>query len=384
MKKITKYLVFILIIMVVIAALVSTLFITEDPTQSKYVKRDADELRAYYTTLYFSNTGNGSVIALENGKGYVTFNVMNYVDANVSQRDIIYDVVTLDEFYTQNGVLIPDVVDYLEADDDNQLYALDVWGVPQRIQRDTYKYNYNITLNSGNFYGTPGDPNSGYIFPASEGANHHTVTVEITQTTASDIDTVENISVIIKLVKPYKQIFIINAVVSSRLIVFSSSMQNVFNVDLMTVSTQSADIFGYRKDLNNKYVPRVINDHNFTSYAFKVTYEWNHLIVNENDIDLLHNNQETLLTGAATYKDISKPYVVSMTQDTDTGQLVMYVPQKSDYSFECFITDYDNYYITATVEIYDQATSAFTEYDSSWGGYSDESTDGLCEIILVE
>ena len=68
MKKITKYLVFILMIMVVLAALVSSLLIPTEDTSSQYVKRDADELRAFYTTLYFSNNGDGAVIALENNK----------------------------------------------------------------------------------------------------------------------------------------------------------------------------------------------------------------------------------------------------------------------------------------------------------------------------
>lgn len=382
MKRITKYLIFILIVMIVTAALISTLLINDNFTKSKYIKRDADELRAYYTSLYFDYTGDGSVIALENGKGYITFDVMNYVDSNISERDIIYDVITLDTFYKKNGEVITDVDAYLEADPDNQLHALDVWGMPQKIQRDTHKYNYRIVSNSG-----PKDENDDYVFAASLGARTHTVTVEITQTEESDIDTVENVSVIIQLVKPYKQIYIINAVVSSRLIVFSSRMHNSFGVDLLSVSTQSADIFSYCKK-DGVYIERVFNkdtpnEHRFTSNAFWVKYYWDGVILDENDIELLHNNQENILTGAASYKDITKPYVVSLTQDSDSGELIIYVPQQSDFSFDCFITDIDNYYFKAIVKIYDESTSSFTEYDGDWGGYEDESTEGLCDIILV-
>lgn len=386
MRKLSSYVISTLILLVVIAALISTVLVPQDNTSSKYIKRDSDELRAYYTSLFFDYTGDGSVIALENGQGYITFDVMNYIDSNISERDIIYDVITLDTFYKQNGEVIGGPTEaqaYLDLDENNQLYALDVWGMPQKIQRDTHKYNYTIVSNSGTYDNT----NHGYIFDADLGADNHTITVQITQTEESEIDTVENISVIIQLIKPYKQIYIINAVVSSRLIVFSSTMHNSFGVDLLSVSTQTADIFAYCKK-EGSYIPRIINEgldseHAFTSNAFKVKYQWEGIIIDENAIALLHNNQENILTGEASYMDITKPYLISLNQDSDSGTLEIYVPQKSDFSFDCFITDLDNYYIKAIVEIYDSSTSSFTEYNLEWGGYADEDTDGLCDIILV-
>lgn len=363
-----------LVMAAVMLGLVSVLHVNRDDTESRYIKRDRDEIRASYTSLYFDTTGDGSVIALENGKGYITFDVMNYIEGNVSERNIIYDVEVLTTFYDSSANVIAD------PSTADELYALDVWGVPQMIEKDTYKYSYSIVSNSGETITY--DSETAYLFNAAKGAQSHTVTVQVERTGTVAMTAAEQVSIIIQLKRPYKQIYIINTVISDQLIVFSSVNTTMFNIPVINIQTQTADIFKYATDDNSEQVQRTINEFDFTSYAFKVVYEWDNLIVNENDLKFVHNNQVDVLTGEASYIDITKPYIVEINQDTDTGTFTIYVPQGSIFTFSTEITD-SSYYMKATTYIFDG--SVWEEYaEETYGGYSDDSTPGLAIIVNVE
>ena len=47
-------------------------------TLTRYIKREQDEIKAYYTSLYFDTNGNGKTIALENNVGHIV--VDNYME----------------------------------------------------------------------------------------------------------------------------------------------------------------------------------------------------------------------------------------------------------------------------------------------------------------
>ena len=66
------------IALVMIAVFVS-ITLVNDYTKTRLIQRKEDEVKAYYTALYFSGTGEGSAIALDNNTGYVTFNLMNFI-----------------------------------------------------------------------------------------------------------------------------------------------------------------------------------------------------------------------------------------------------------------------------------------------------------------
>ena len=63
-------------------------------TSARYIKRSKDEIIAHYTSLYLDSTGENRVVTLENNVGYIDFKLMNYIDDNVTQRDIVYTINT--------------------------------------------------------------------------------------------------------------------------------------------------------------------------------------------------------------------------------------------------------------------------------------------------
>ena len=95
------------------------------PTLSRYIKRTQDEIKAHYTALYFASTGEGKTIALEDGVGYIDFDLRNYINENVTQRDIVYTISKPSVFYDSNGNVIDD-----PKTTTKDLHVLDVWGNP--------------------------------------------------------------------------------------------------------------------------------------------------------------------------------------------------------------------------------------------------------------
>ena len=134
----------VLVILVSILTVMVCSLIVED-TSTRYIKREQDEIRAYYTGLYFAQNGDGSPVALENNVGFVDFQIMNYIDDNVTKRDITYDIKTIDKFYDDKGVEIVKA----NLPTAEKLYVKDVWNNPQEIGKDSYKYNVSITNNDG-------------------------------------------------------------------------------------------------------------------------------------------------------------------------------------------------------------------------------------------
>ena len=119
-----------------------------------------------------------------------------------------------------------------------------------------------------------------------------------------------------------------------------------------------------------------------TSRPFKVVLEWKDLLVNEIDFKIIHNNQNSILggivDGSTDGTDISRPFVQSFEQTTDSGRIVMYVPQSSNFDFSCLPTGEDACMI-ATVYVYNGTLSTdntipvgYTTYDqTNWGGYTE-------------
>ena len=137
------------------------------PTLSRYVKRERDEIRAYYTSLYFDSTGEGKTIALEEvvvgnetiNIGYVEFDLRNYIGENVTERDIVYSISKPTVFYkgdksplvdtNSNNSANDEIAAYLNANANNKLYVLDGWGKLQPVANSTYLYDVNVVSNNG-------------------------------------------------------------------------------------------------------------------------------------------------------------------------------------------------------------------------------------------
>ena len=365
------------IFVILLAVLVVLTFTTiNSKTLTRYIKREKDEVRAYYTGLYFTETGTGKSVALENGVGYINFSMTNFEDDDVTKRDITYDIETITTVYDASGVEIAD-----PYSEEQTLHVKDVWGLPKVIGYDSCKYNVDIVDNDAEI------KEGKYAFLYEErdesavGKTHNVVVKLDRKEDAGEMQGVEHVSLVVQLEKPYKEVFIINIIVLNRLIVFSKSVSEIFEIDMTNIHVQTFDIFAYEKN-GSTYSKRINkNGTEFTSKAFKVTLNWSGMILNENDLKFIHNNQFDILTGDPSDIDIGKPYIISVNQDADSGTLVMYVPQSSSFSLPCILTS-ETHSVYANVEIYDQSSGQYVPYDTTnWGGYKDSDTNGRADII---
>lgn len=432
------------IALVMIAVFVS-ITLVNDYTKTRLIQRKEDEVKAYYTSLYFTGTGEGSAVAIDNNVGYVTFNLMNFIGEDVTERDIVYRISTPTKFYTNKNVEIPQ--DQEEggfmtgaiAGTTNQIHVRDVWGQPKLVGRQTNRYEFEVVSNTAEEY--TGDPvetlycnestktehtyENGVCSECQEkkpvyhlfsyeklennGSAHavgktHNVTLKLTRGNFDKIVGTENISVVVQLLKPYKEVYIINMTISERLIVFSNNTVTEFENEIEELNIQTADIFShiYTKDSNGDYVSTertistpVLNDKGeqvkiddvlqfidktISSAPLQVTLTWTNLIFNEVLASYLPNDV------------IIKTDLNSIS--SDSGSVTLLIPQGSDFKLQFYATK-ATYSVSAKVEIYDVDTDvkSYVIYDEFFGGYtnseitidsndSDEAPDSI--LVLNE
>lgn len=354
-------------------------------TISRYIRREQDEIKAYYTSLYFNSDGEGKSIAIENKVGYVEFNLMNYIGEDVTQRDIEYKIVRPSTFYDIDGNEIA-TADLAGAD---KLYVLDVWGKPQEVAKSTYLYTVNILSNTGESSGS-GNYQFTYekLGTSAVGKTHH-INLELTRA-GNDLETDEDISIVVQLIKPYREVFIINMNASSRIITFSKAKTNKFDIDFDELHIQSADLYGYFKNGNVRKSVEYASGANkyqdtFTSKAIKLTIDWTGFILDEMLLEDLHNGTNgspDIGTGGSnvnsdsTYEDITKPTIASIKATGTTGQLIIFIPQSSDFSL-FFLRKADTGTVKVKIEIYvlnDQTdTYGYALYNARYRGYTYDS-----------
>lgn len=346
------------VLLVLIAVLLGIVVNIKNSTSTRYIKREKDEVKAYYTSLYMDATGEGNGIILENNVGSTSFEFKNYIDEDVTKRNIEYKIDTVSEFYDKSGNIISDPYG-------KDLYVLDLWGQPTKIENDTCKYEVSIESNNGQVA-----ENGNYLFEYEERGSSavgktHKITLRLERKASASITPISNIeklSIVIQIIKPYKTIYVINMFVSNRLILFSDLDIELFEMPFKALQIQTANFFNYTRLTS-------FSEMN-TSKAFKLTVDWNGLILNENTLKNIHNNIFDLLgTTDASNLDISKPYIVQLDQDSDKGTLVIYVPQSSNFNLN-FFTRLDNYEVKVKVEIYCEDTKEYEGYTSdTFGGY---------------
>jgi len=376
--------IFIVLFIIFIYTFVSVIPLTVK-TNTRYIKKETDEIRGYYTSLYFDATGEGNCIVLENNIGYTSFDLMNYIGEDVTKRDIEYNVRTLTEFYDKNGNVITN------PSDSDSLYVLDVWNKPQLIQGDTYKYEYEVVSNTAE---KSTDDKHPYLFSyqpngTSAIGKKHALTVKLTRKSEySTISQIENISIVVELSKPYKEVYIINMVVVNRLIAFASVDKTQFEVGFKSLNIQTADIFA-RQIKMGEDVKKI------GTKAFKVTLKWDGLILDKRDLSIIHNTADLdeiikALNGeSASNIDITKPYIISLKydeSDISSGELELFIPQSSNFNLDFFPTN-DLYNVFAKVEILDINESSATYndyilYDSSFGGYTEYEFSKAHEFLI--
>ena len=358
------------------------------PTVARYVKQESDKIVASYTSLYMSSDGEGKVVSVEDKLGYLNLKLMNYEDSNVTQRDIEYTVSRPTIFYKANGEAIAssEIETYLAADPSNQLHVLDVWNQPQVVGRDTYKYIQSIASSDGETTTNTNTPGDDYLFSYEKLNNSavgkiHNLLIEFERDRGTDFKGTEDVSIIVQLSKPYKEVFIINVKISDKLIVFSNTDALVYETTFQRLYIQSADIFSHYKgttEILRKYNKRGTTKAQaqyvqIAPRALLVTFKWNNFYFDVNCLKDYHLPNDNIpgINSDAGNIDISKPYVSNL--DIANKTLVMYVPQGSNFYLDFLIID-DTLLSTVDVRIdvtiIDGGNKSFDIYDEIYGGYN--------------
>lgn len=331
-------------------------------TTARYIKREKDAIIASYTALYMTNDGKNRVVALEDNVGYMSFHLMNYDGEDVTKRDIVYSIKAPDTFYDENG----NEIEESEYSNTNSFYVLDVWGKPQEIGEDTYKYNIEVTSNSG-------EKNSSgeYVLEYETTDNNdigktHDIVLKIERKkeyNSDDFSGNENISIVVQLSKPYKEVYIFNINITNYLIAFSSNAKQKFEIDYRTLYIQSINSYAYEGT-----VAREKNGYTFLPNAIKLTITWNDLLLDLNalyDLHLYDGNTDV------SNIDIMNPYIVFIDNSSQNGSLVIYVPQASDFSLD-FLEYGNNISLSVKVEVFvtKDSNAEYVLYNNSLGGYN--------------
>ena len=346
------------------------------PTVARYVKQESDKIIASYTSLYMSSDGEGKVVSVEDKLGYLNLKLMNYEDSNVTQRDIEYTISRPTTFYDSNGVAITDIESYLETAG-NQLHVLDVWNQPQVVGRDTYKYTQSIASSDGE------TKNGNYLFSYEKLNNSavgkiHNLLIEFHRDRGSDFNGTEDVSIIVQLSRPYREVFIINVKVSDKLIVFSNTDALVYETTFQRLYIQSADIFSHYKGTTEslrEYENRIDSSKTvkIAPRALQVTIKWDNFYFDVNCLKDYHLSGDNIpgINNTAGNIDISKPYVSNL--DIANKTLIMYVPQGSNFYLDFLQIDKDTIStvdVRVEVAIIDNGTMKYDIYDNVYAGYT--------------
>ena len=352
------------------------------PTVARYVKQESDKIVASYTSLYMSSDGEGKVVSVEDKLGYLNLKLMNYEGSNVTQRDIEYTISRPTKFYNANGEEIADsdIEAYLAADPSNQLHVLDVWNQPQVVGRDTYKYIQSIASSDGEVKG------DNYLFSYEKLNNSavgkiHNLLIEFKRDRGTDFKGTEDVSIIVQLSKPYKEVFIINVKISDKLIVFSNTDALVYETNFQRLYIQSADIFSHYKGTTETL--REYNKQGSTTEkvqiaprALLLTFKWDNFYFDVNCLKDYHLSGDNIpgINDNVSFIDISKPYVSNL--DINNKTLVMYVPQGSNFYLDFLQIDKNlisTVDVTVQVAIIDGTETRYDIYDENYAGYSYEN-----------
>lgn len=348
-------------------------------TTSRFVKQEKDEIYARYTALYFETSIKKAAIAYENGSAYVSFDVYNYEDTWVTQRDIEYKVrIEEVQYYDGAGNTVTDAYN-------GELFAKDVWGNLVKVGNDTLKYSSEIVEYSGETIENGGKINNLFTYEelgATGVSKTHSLTVKLTrdeklQTLPGD----EHVSIVIELVRPYREIYVIDLTISNKIITFSNNTFNKFETDLEVLNCQTVNIFSHYYNGNNRVTisdVASLNNKKYLSNAVMLEIVFDGLYLDENLLERIHIPSDG--TGSSNI-DISQPYVIPQNGDIvtysgNTGTLRIYVPQASDFSLY-FLPIADNYSIKVNIQV--MLETGYTLYHTNIGGY--EHTNSYYTIM---
>lgn len=377
--------------------------IVVDNTISRYIKQERDEIYATYTSLYFESDLKNGTVVLENNEAYLSFKLKNYIGEDITKREITYEIKSPDYVTKQGDEIVVDSFGNMTVDSKEytgEQYVKDVWGAPQLVGGDSHKYDVDIIDNDGVKVS-----DTLYKFPyqtSTEGqASSHTITVKIKRISSSAFTTDEDISVVVQLNEPYREVLIIDVKIMNHLISYNHTTSKVFETTFDAIKLQTVNVFSHVYDeTKNNYVDRIrITDENGKKYAYKYTanpfiveFDFKGLYLERLNLKDLHINLQNLNT-SSNYDNITKSYLKELINDPNGGKYVGYAPQASDFSIEFLkvSSDYEinvmiyiyleKYEVDASGKISDLVEAKYYPYTSVYGGYN-EFDDGNYSSII--
>ncbi len=390
------------------------------PTLTRYIKREQDEIRAHYTALHLSSTGEGKTIALENGVGYIEFDLRNYEGENVTERDIVYTISKPTIFYSSTGNALTEAGIAESIGKGEGIYVLDVWKTPVKVEDQTYLYDVEIVQNSGEVISEGVYGFSHEKLETGAKGKTHRLTCKITARDPNRAISSDRISIVVKLSEPYEEVLIINMNVSDRLITFSHKNIEVFDVPFDKIYVQTADLFAYTKNDNgiNRDDPKrrvTLEDgsyYEYTPYAMKLSMFWTGYLIDEiklediyigtsnkpgsiKDYDTVNQNGETSDIGTipnpevnSQYLNINKSRIARLNSVYDIsghrGEMVLFMPQGGDIYFHFAKTAYEgNIYVKIEVYVKHYSSNGTLQKEGYelysedvFGGYLHNRVDG--------
>lgn len=354
-------------------------------TSTRFVKQDKDEIYAKYTALYFRTSVKEAAIAYENGKAYISFEVFNYEGTWVTQRDIEYKVrINEVDYYYNDGsnyVPIEDKVNHT-----GPVYVKDVWGNNVEVGEDTLKYNSDLIEFQGesvtrNILDGEGNKTGEYTnqyftyepLGATGVSKSHKLTVELNR--INPIETLgedEKVSLVIELVQPYRQIYVINLTITDKIITFASNDSEKFETALETIKCQTVNVFSHTYNNKNRVTVSdydSLNGKKYLSEGVLVEFVFDGLYLDENNLGTIH-----MPSNGSSYSniDITQPFIIpqngdAVTYNDNTGTLRMYVPQASEFELY-FLPITEQYSVKVNIQV--SLEIGYTLYDDLIAGYT--------------
>ena len=340
---------------------------------AKYYFEVSQELVGYYVDYRLSHTGDGKSAVIEqiaavsekdsnnvsyqyDYVGFLTFSVSNVLEGKVSQRDVDISLRTPTLKETNEG-------------------AKDAWGSNFAIQSDSKYYEVELVSSSGDSLGiTSTEYKDLTHFPEKVSKTSYITlkikrrtTIKPTQTNKDwtngekvpELTGVEQFSVIIESMAPYKDIHVFNIKVASTLIMISSIETKYYDFDVVEVQIQTSRIFTFSDEddqVSHSYLP------------VKITLDYSNLIFDEQRFNLATEYNYTKHSSDNIYEN---GYYLS------GNKITLFVPAASSLTVY-FIKNKSSSYITATATFKSTTNSEVYYTDHIAGAIKIEGTGSSC------
>lgn len=333
------------------------------PTLSRFRKVTSDEVRAYYTALYIDQDASGKVIAVEEQpdgsyEGDFSINISNFIGEDVTERDIEYKIYQKEILGPSNG----------------EYYVLGTWNEHVPVETATLGYEINIknegvTEMTAATHILPILYNSGEV---PQGVtNSHIIHIKRPSATIkpwASSDEIERISIVIEINEPYRDVVVIDLLVSTKLIVYSTQKINKFGFEAERLYVQTASSW---KEINYD------NNIGFKTDAFKVIIKWDNYRIDNSFEKIFKHVPEG--TGNFDSRYIDQVYYefddATGNNVTNNNYLILYVPANSDFYIDFYKFDSSG---TKSIMAYNalmlQSTGAYAAYDETYNGYPHNKT----------